>query len=135
MISPMTALEHQMAIYSHNLFRGPPYSDEERQVLESRLYRAPVNVMIGDNAPRLKAVPGSTNLHYMNLHDQTMFNLGECIRGFVGAQATSQWHKNFLPIAQKDAQSLFLPVNRALTQDEIVNLRAHSECYGLYDLV
>ena len=84
----------------------PPYSKDEQESLEERLYEEAVALIPSLDTDRWMSDDHTTSDRYLSLDDRALMNLGECIRGYVDAQDVPYWFRNRLPLTVEDAECL-----------------------------
>src|SRR5439155_16816920 len=63
--------------------------------------------------------------------DRAVLNAAEATRGLVDAQDASAWHVVWLGGAPEQSNSLFIPMSRKATKEELVALKEVGEAHGL----
>ena len=116
------------------IWHEPPYSSEEVQQLDHRLYVEPISVMIGKR-PTTVAEQQEWKARPINWRIDpeyyAMMNVGEAIRGYIDVRNVSTWYKNFAFDAVGKAGSLFVPFDRPLAPDEVSAIRIVGQTHGM----
>jgi hypothetical protein len=127
--------------YDNNgeVWHEPPYSWEELQQLDQRIYRSPISFMRGERPTTLPAqreslVDVDVTNYRIKAEDRAKLDLAEAIRGYIDVQNVSSWYINLDVDAVGETDSLFVPFDRPLTSEEISALRAVGQNHQLIDL-
>ena len=67
--------------------------------------------------------------------ERTMLDAGEATRGYIDAQSASAWHRPQLRAPVEEAGSVFVPLPRRATPNELRGLRDLAAPHGLPDVV
>jgi len=67
--------------------------------------------------------------------DRSMLDAGEMFRAYVDAQNAGAWNKPWMGGQASQSNSVFMPLNRPATVDEMMRLKAATEPHGLPDIV
>ncbi len=67
--------------------------------------------------------------------DRALLDAGEATRGYIDAQNASAWHKPWAGGAPGESNSLFMPMDRKATAEELLALQKETGAHGLSDVV
>ena len=67
--------------------------------------------------------------------DRKILDAGETWRGLIDAQNAGAWHKPYAGGPTKQSNSVFVPLDRKLSETEMVALKAEAKARGLPDVV
>jgi hypothetical protein len=105
--------------YDNNgeVWHEPPYSWEELQQLDQRIYRPPISFVRGERpmtlpAQRESLVDVDVTNYRIKAEDRAMLDLAEAVRGYIDVQNVSSWYINLDVDAVGETDSLFVPFDR-----------------------